>query len=237
MPFETLDLQAGPHWTNFRDDPMNWAARNALLMVYMPLAKRAARSEAFAGGSYYFRGEELDDDDLHQLAFFALLDLLSDWKPERNPSFTLYASALLRLRIKAAVRSLGWVSRHGRRLGYTDNRVSGDAPTADGQDLWDDLPTHLDGPELCAELADFREKMLELLRDDRDRTIFKLRFLCGMTNEAVGRQLDLDSSTISLAVSQRIAPAIARLSDEPAAAKDRLRTLAREGNGGARHAA
>lgn len=213
--FAKMDPMAVGAWAAYHANPQDSESRNALLLIYKPLADRAARSEARAGGDFYLKGQEIDDDDLKQMAVLALVDLIEDYKPQSNSSFTKYAAPLIRLRVKEQVRSLGWVSRHGRRQGCKDNRISGDAPMERGWDgrreccLFDVMESLGDAPELPAELTDFRERVKRGLGCDRDRRIFSLKFLGGMSSRQIGDALELSEASISIRVAKYIIPAIA----------------------------
>lgn len=214
VPLPDMDAMAAGLWAIYHADPDNDDARNGLLMIYKPLADRGAAGERRRGGDFYDRGSELDFADLRQIAFLALLDLIGSYDPAINSSFTKYASPLIRRRIMDGLRSQSWISRNGRRQGYRDNRISGDARISanggdEGKAVFDLVECQEEGPTMPAERQDFIELMMNRMPEARTRRIFSLKFLDRVTDEQVAKYLGVSAARVSQIMHRSILPVIA----------------------------
>lgn len=82
------------------------AARNALALEFMPLARRIARD-------YH---TPRDQEDLEQVAYVALLKAIDRFEPERGSSFAAYAGPTIAGEIKNYLRDHSWDIHVPRRL-------------------------------------------------------------------------------------------------------------------------
>lgn len=96
--------------------PEDPEARDALVLMYRPLAEYLARR--FDG-----RGEPAED--LAQVASLALIKAIDRFDPGRGVKFTTYATATIVGELKRHFRDKGWTLRVPRRLQEAALRVSG----------------------------------------------------------------------------------------------------------------
>lgn len=83
------------------------AARDELFTLFQPLARRLARR-------YGQRG--IEDDDLLQVAYLALVKAVNRYDPDRGNGFVSFATPTITGEIKRHFRDAGWGMGVPRRL-------------------------------------------------------------------------------------------------------------------------
>ncbi|WP_428936907.1 sigma-70 family RNA polymerase sigma factor [Fontivita pretiosa] len=225
MQLEQLDEQARGMWTCFHHDRTNLTALNALSLIYLPLARRAAHSEACGPtGRRHRIIEACDLDDLEQLGFLALRKLIASYRPDRNGgSFVKYASPIMRLRIKAEARVYAFLGRRG--CAHVVKCSIDDEQEQDriGALAADDEPGSLD-----MEDRDFLDWLCGRLGCKLGR-VFVSRFLLGMNAAQIADEMGVSVSAVSIWIHRKILPMVHSLCREhaPADQRTRLHHLAR----------
>ncbi len=208
-----MDREAAGAWAVYQTDKNNAQARKLLLEIYLPMAVDGAQREAAAGGNIFHHGQHLDEEDLRQMAVLCLVDLLNSYDSHVSTSFTKYASPLMRLRIKEALRNYSWVPRKDLQKGIRDGRVSGYSLVTDDdyrtKTVFDVTPCQDEGPTLPIEREEFIEHVLAKLPHPREKRIFSLKFLDRLSNDQIGTYIGRTGSMVSMILNQRIVPAIA----------------------------
>jgi RNA polymerase sigma factor (sigma-70 family) len=210
-----LDGLAAGMWQVYLADRDDVRARNALLLIYKPLAERGARAEARAGGDFYRRGTEHDEQDLEQIAMLALADLIAGYDRAKNDNFTKYAARWIRPRIKEVLRKQSWGGRHGWRVTRSIGRISGNLPLHGGDakphpdSLFDTIQSQDESPTMPAERAELIDVVMRKLPGQQDRTVFAMKFLDGRSSADIARYLGKNESTVSLILSRKVVPVVA----------------------------
>jgi RNA polymerase sigma-B factor len=113
--------------------------RDQLVLLNVGVARAVARR-------YHHRG--LEDDDIDQTAFIALIGAVQRFNPDRGYDFLTYAVPTIRGEIKRHFRDHGWTIRVPRRIQETQREIDRADPDIDGRercsnDRLDDLATLL----------------------------------------------------------------------------------------------
>jgi RNA polymerase sigma factor (sigma-70 family) len=212
-------------WACYHRDRTDLAALNALSLIYLPLARRAARCEASGAAGLRHRAvEACDIDDLEQLAFLALRRLIASYRPQSNGgSFVKYASPLMRLRIKAEARVYALLGR--RRCAQAAECSIDDKQEQDRIDALaaDDRPGSPD-----VEDRDFLDWLCRRLGPKLGR-VFVCRFLLGMNAAQIADEMGVSESAVSIWFNRKLLPLVESLCREhaPAGLAERLQHLAR----------
>ncbi len=222
-----LDQAAAGMWRAWRSDPQPHT-RDALALIYWPLAERAAASESAGdAGLLHRRVHAADAADLRQMAWLCLVELIQDYQPDRaSGSFARYASALLRLRLKAEARRGALFGRRGRHLRVVSLDHS---PNNDPHHL--DRQTELADESSAADLADIETAdYLAWLRQNLGPRMWALlhgRLLAGLSLDRIAAGLGVSESTVSLWWHRRLLPRLESLAKADAALMPRLEALIR----------
>ena len=137
-------------------------ARDELIERWLPLARSVARR--------YQRSDEPLDDDLTQVASFALVKAVDRYDPARGNAFSSYAVPTIVGELKRHFRDHGWAVRPPRGLQELTLRVES-AITR--------LTTQLDRPPILRELAaatnNTQQEILEALQARSSRDALSLQ--------------------------------------------------------------
>jgi DNA-directed RNA polymerase specialized sigma24 family protein len=184
---DSLDAAAAPYWPTFRDDPGHWATRGLLSLAYLPIARDAAAVAHLLHDDA--ERELLDADDVQQLAWFCLIELLGEYDARAACGFAAWATTKIHLRIRAAVA----------RVAFLREAIGG------GPDVED--PADLIG------LCDVREWLTFLrgtLGDARLELLFDARFVRGLSIAETAAVIGVDESLVSRQVTHELLPLVCR---------------------------
>jgi RNA polymerase sigma-B factor len=105
-------------------DAQAWL-RDQLVLLNVGVARGVARR-------YHHRG--LEDDDVDQTAFAALVRAVQKFDPDRGSDFLTYAIPSIRGEIKRHFRDYGWTIRVPRRIQETQGEIDRADPDIDGRE-------------------------------------------------------------------------------------------------------